>query len=139
MALETAAGGLAFLVGRVVFGVLLGFMGLSHFTGLDGMSGYAEAKGVPAPQFAVILSGFMLIAGGLAIALGVYPLVGAAVIALFFLGVTPVMHDFWTVEDPEQRQAEMTDFLKNATFFSAALVFIAISGTAWPYALNIGI
>jgi len=139
MALETATGGLAFLVGRVVFGILLGVMGLNHLTGLDGMSGYAEAKGVPAPRLAVILSGLMLIAGGLAIALGVYPLVGAAVIALFFLGVTPVMHDFWTVDDPEQRQSEMTDFLKNATLFGAALVLVAISGTAWPYALNIGL
>ncbi|WP_318571271.1 DoxX family protein [Salinigranum marinum] len=139
MALETAAGGLAFLMGRLVFGALLGFMGIGHFTGLDGMSGYAKAKGVPAPRFAVILSGLMLIVGGLAIALGVYPLVGAAVIALFFLGVTPVMHDFWTVDDPEQRQAEMTNFLKNATLFGAALVLVALSGTAWPYAFNIGL
>jgi putative oxidoreductase len=138
MALETTAGGLAFLVGRLVFGVVLGFMGLSHFTGLDGMSGYADAKGVPAPRLAVVVSGLMLIAGGLAIALGVYPLLGAAAIALFFLVVTPVMHDFWTVDDPEQRQSEMTDFLKNATLFGAALVFAALSDTAWPYALNIG-
>jgi uncharacterized membrane protein YphA (DoxX/SURF4 family) len=81
----------------------------------------------------------MLIVGGLAIALGVYPLLGAAVIALFFLGVTPVMHDFWTVDDPEQRQAEMTNFLKNATLFGAALVLAAFSSTAWPYAFNIGL
>lgn len=139
MALETAAGGLAFLVGRLVFGILLAFMGLSHFTGLDGMSGYAHAKGVPAPRLAVIVSGLMLIVGGLAIALGVYPLLGAIAIALFFLVVTPVMHDFWTVDDPEQRQSEMTDFLKNATLFGAALVVAALSGTAWPYALNIGL
>ncbi|WP_227357249.1 DoxX family protein [Haladaptatus salinisoli] len=139
MALETTAGGLAFLMGRLVFGVLLGFMGLNHFTSLDGMSGYATAKGVPAPRLAIIVSGLMLILGGLAIALGVYPLVGAVVIALFFLGVTPVMHDFWTVDDPEQRQSEMTDFLKNATLFGAALVLVAISRTTWPYALNIGL
>jgi len=139
MALETAAGGLAFLVGRLVFGILLAFMGLSHFTGLGGMSGYADAKGVPAPRLAVIVSGLMLIVGGIAIALGVYPLLGAAAIALFFLVVTPVMHDFWTVDDPEQRQSEMTDFLKNATLFGAALVVAALSGTAWPYALNIGL
>lgn len=139
MALETATGGLAFLVGRLVFGAVLGFMGLGHFTGLDGMSGYADAKGIPAPRLAVIVSGLMLIVGGLAIALGVYPLLGAAAIALFFLVVTPVMHDFWTVDDPEQRQSEMTNFLKNATLFGAALVLAALSGTTWPYALNIGL
>lgn len=139
MVLELGAGGLAFLVGRLVFGVVFGFMGLSHFTGLDGMSGYADAKDVPASRLAVIVSGLMLIVGGLAIAFGVYPLLGAAAIALFLLGVTPVMHDFWSVDDPEQRQSEMTNFLKNATLFGAALVFVALSGTAWPYALNVGL
>jgi uncharacterized membrane protein YphA (DoxX/SURF4 family) len=139
MALETAAGGFAFLVGRIVFGVVLGFMGLNHFTGLDGMSGYADAKGVPTPRLAVAASGLVLVAGGLSIALGVFPILGAASIALFFLVVTPVMHDFWTVDDPEQRQSEMTDFLKNATLFGAALVLVALGGTAWPYALNVGL
>jgi putative oxidoreductase len=137
--LETATGGLAFLVGRLVFGVLLGFMGLSHFTGLDGLSGYADAKGVPAPRLSVIVSGLILLVGGLAIVLGVYPLLGATAIALFFLVVTPVMHDFWTVNEPDQRQAEMTNFLKNAMLFGAALVLAALSETTWPYALNINI
>lgn len=81
----------------------------------------------------------MLVAGGLSIALGVYPLVGAAAVALFLLVVTPVMHDFWTVEDPDRRQAELTNVLKNATLFGAALVLGALSGTAWPYALNLGV
>lgn len=138
MALESTAGGLAFLAGRLVFGVLLGFMGLNHLTDLDGMSGYAEAKGVPAPRVAVAASGLALVAGGLSLALGVYPLLGGVAIALFFLVVTPVMHDFWTVDDPEQRQGEMTDFLKNATLLGAALAFAALAGTTWPYALNVG-
>lgn len=139
MALETTAGGLAFLVGRLVFGAVLGFMGLNHFTGLDGMSGYAASKGAPAPRVAVVASGLVLVGGGLSVALGVFPLLGGLALAAFFLAVTPVMHDFWTVEDPEQRQSEMTDFLKNATLFGAALVFAALAGTAWPYALDLGL
>ena len=74
---------------------------------------------------------------GLAHVVGIYPLLGATAIAGFFLVVTPLMHDFWSIDDPEQRQAEMTHFLKNVTLFGAALVFIALSGTAWPYALNV--
>lgn len=139
MALDTAAGGVAFLLGRLLFGVLLGFMGLNHFTGVDEMSGYAASKGVPAPRIAVVVSGIILVGGGLSIAAGVYPLLGAAALGAFFLGVTPVMHDFWAVEDPEQRQSEMTDFLKNAALFGAALVFLALSSTTWPYALNVGL
>lgn len=139
MALDTASGGLLFLVGRLVYGALLGFMGLNHFMDLETMSGYADSKGVPAPRAGVIVSGLLLILGGLAVVLGVYPLVGAALLALFFLVVTPMMHNFWTLEDPEQRQAELTNFLKNAALLGAALVLVDLGGTEWPYALNIGL
>jgi uncharacterized membrane protein YphA (DoxX/SURF4 family) len=139
MAIETTVGGIAFLIGRVLFGAVLGFMGLGHFTGLDGMSGYAEAKGVPFPRIGVIVSGLLLVFGGIAVVLGVYPLLGAAPIAVFLLISTPMMHDFWSFDDPEQQQAEMTNFLKNAALFGSALLIIAVGGTVWPYALNIGL
>ena len=139
MAVETTVGGIAFLVGRVLFGAVLGFMGFNHFVHLDGMSGYAEAKGVPFPRLSVAASGLLLVFGGAAIVLGVYPLLGAAAIAVFLLVSTPTIHDFWSISDPDQQQAEMTNFLKNAALFGAALVILAIGGTAWPYALNIGL
>lgn len=139
MAIETTVGGIAFLIGRVLFGAVLGFMGFNHFAQLDGMSGYAEAKGVPFPRLSVVASGLLLVFGGVAVVLGVYPLLGAAAIALFLLVSTPMMHDFWAFDDPEQQQAEMTNFLKNAALFGAALLIIAVGGTAWPYALNIGL
>lgn len=139
MALETMVGDLAFLVGRVFFGIVLAVMGLGHFTGLVGMRGYAAAKGVPAPGVAVVASGLVLVGGGLSIALGLFPLVGAAALALFFLTVTPVMHDCWSIDDPDQRQSELTGFMKNATLFGAALVFVSLADTAWPYALDVGL
>jgi uncharacterized membrane protein YphA (DoxX/SURF4 family) len=139
MVVESTVGEFAFLAGRLVFGLILAFMGVNHFMDLDGMSGYAAAKGVPAPRAAIVASGLVLVGGGLSLALGVFPLVGAAVLALFFVGVTPVMHDFWAFEDPEQKQSEMTDFLKNGTLLGAALVFVALGGTDWPYALNVGL
>lgn len=139
MMVETTAGGLAFLAGRLAFGLVLAFMGLNHTQNLDDMRGYAAAQGVPLPGAAVIGSGLVLVGGGLSIAFGVLPLLGAVALVLFFLGVTPVMHDFWTVEAPAQRQAELTHFLKNATLLGAALVFVALSGTAWPYAVYAGL
>ena len=139
MVIETTVGGIAFLIGRVLFGAVLGFMGINHFAQLDGMSAYAEAKGVPFPRLGVIVSGLLLVLGGVAIVLGVYPLLGAGAIAVFLLISTPMMHDFWTVDDPDQQQAEMTNFLKNAALFGAALLIVAVGGTAWPYALNVGL
>ena len=47
------------------------------------------------------------------------------------------MYDFWSVGDPEQRQQEMTDFLKNVALVGGALVLLAVGGGAWPYALAV--
>ncbi|OYR97339.1 quinol oxidase, partial [Halorubrum sp. E3] len=38
-----------FLLGRILFGATLAFMGLNHFMDVDTMAGYAEFKGLPAP------------------------------------------------------------------------------------------
>jgi uncharacterized membrane protein YphA (DoxX/SURF4 family) len=138
MALElTSAGELVFLVGRLLIGGLFAFMGLNHFMDTDTMTGYAASKGVPAPRLSVLASGATLVFGGLLIVLGLYPAVGAGVIAGFFLVVTPKMHDFWNVEDPQQQQSEMTDFLKNVVLLGASLVLLSLGTQPWPYAVSL--
>lgn len=134
MAVETISPA-AFLVGRVLFGGVLAFMGLNHFMQADQLAGYAEMKGLPAPNLSVYGSGVLLILGGASVVLGVAPVVGAAALVVFLAVATPLFHDFWTVEDPEQRQAEMTNFLKNVALVGGALVLLAVSGGSWPLAL----
>ena len=132
----SAAGEVAFLVGRVLFGVVLAFTGLNHFLDADAMTGYAESKGVPAARLSVLVSGGMLVVGGLLVAAGLFPLVGAGALATFLLVATPKMHDFWNVDDPQQKQSEMTDFLKNVALLGTALALLALAGEPWPYALS---
>jgi len=136
--LDAGSTGLAFLLARVLFGAVLAFMGLNHFLNVDQMAGYAEAKGIPAGRLSVVFSGGTLVFGGLGIALGVFPALAAGAVALFLLVSTPTMHDFWAVPE-DQQQSEMTNFLKNVTMFGAALAFLALSGTVWPYAVGIGL
>ncbi|NHN49048.1 DoxX family protein [Halostella sp. JP-L12] len=138
MALElTAVGDIVFLVARLLFGGVLAFMGLNHFMDTDAMAGYAESKGVPAPRLSVLASGGTLIFGGLLVALGLFPAIGAGALAAFFLVATPKMHDFWTVDDPQAQQNEMTHFLKNAVLLAASLALLALGGQAWPYAVGL--
>lgn len=126
---------LLFLAARLVFGGVLAFMGLNHFLDLENMAGYAESNGVPYPRLAVLGSGTALILGGLGIAAGIAPLLAAILIVGFFLVVTPTMHDFWNVEDPEQRQQQVNHFLKNAALTGGALLILAVGGAAWPLAV----
>lgn len=135
---ESAGTGIVFLLARVVFGGVLTFMGLNHFLNVEGMAGYAEFKGLPAPTLSVLASGGTLVFGGLSIVVGVLPALGAGALALFLLVSAVTMHDFCRMEG-EKAQNEMTSFLKNVYGAAGALAFLAVSGVAWPYALNVGI
>ena len=130
----TGTEGLVLLVARVVLGGVLAFMGLNHFLGTDSMAAYAEAKGIPAPRLAVLFSGGQLVFGGVLLAAGAYPAIAAGALASFFLVVTPTMHDFWAVPE-DQKQDEMTGFLKNVALFAASLLVLAIASQEWAYAL----
>jgi uncharacterized membrane protein YphA (DoxX/SURF4 family) len=136
---DSAGSGEVFLLARLLFGGVLAFMGLNHFMDVEGMAGYAEMKGLPAPQLSVIASGMMLLLGGLAVITGAFVVLGAGAIAVFLLASAVVMHDFWTVEDDQQQQTEMTQFLKNAVMAGAVLAFLALASTPWPYALDLGV
>ncbi|MFC6953662.1 DoxX family protein [Halorubellus litoreus] len=134
----TGVEGVALLVGRVLLGGVLAFMGLNHFMQPDGMAAYAEAKGIPFPRAAVLFSGGQLAFGGVLLALGAYPVLAAGALASFFVVVTPMMHDFWAVPD-DQVQDEMTGFLKNVGLLGASLLVLALAGQEWAYAAGVGL
>lgn len=138
MVVDAGLSGAVFLVARVLFGGLLAFQGLNHFTNVDAMAAYSESKGVPVPRLNVFLSGGMLVFGGLGVALGAFPVVAAGAVALFLVGATPLMHDFWAVPE-DQQQSEMTNFIKNVELFAASLVFLVLGGESWAYAVGIGL
>lgn len=128
--------GIIFLLARLAFGLTLAFMGLNHFMDAESMTGYAQHKGLPAPKAMVLLSGGMLLFGGLGVAAGAFPVLAAGALAVFFLVATPKMHDFWNAEDT---QGEMTHFLKNVALLAGSLAFLALGGAQWPLAANVGL
>lgn len=137
--LDAPFAGELFLLGRLLFGGVLAFMGLNHFMNVDAMAGYAEFKGLPAPRFSTVASGALLVLGGVGVAVGAFPVLSAGALAAFLLVSAVTMHDFWSVDDPEEQQNEMTGFLKNIYGAGAALALLAVGGSAWPYALGIGL
>ena len=134
----TGTAAVVLLAGRLLFGLVFAFQGLNHFQNVDYMSGYAESKGVPAARLMTLVSGGILVLGGLAIAAGAYPTLGAGAIAVFLLVTTPMIHNFWAVPE-DQAEGEMTHFLKNLELLGAALAFLAISGMGWEYAVGVGL
>ena len=115
-----------FLIGRLLFGGFFLYSGINHIKNHHQMAPYAESKGVPKPEAAIMLSGIPLIVGGASLLLGVKPKYGAAAILGFLAGVSPVMHDFWRNEDPNERQANMINFMKNAALAGGALALMGV-------------
>ena len=90
---------------------------------------------MPAPDVAVAASGAALVIGGASLLLGVKPKMGAMAIAGFLAGVSPVMHDFWKQENPEQRQMEMIQFSKNMALLGGTLALIGSKSLGPPACL----
>lgn len=123
------------LVGRLLFGGFFVFSGLNHFMNAPMLAGYAASRGVPLATVAVLLTGVLLVVGGALVIAGFAPRVGLALIALFLVGVTPVMHAFWTMDDPAARTAETANFLKNVGLLGATIAMLAIP-TPWPWSVG---
>lgn len=115
----------ALAVGRALFGGYFLYNGINHFTSTGMLAGYAESKGVPVPRAAVLVSGALLLLGGASVLLGTRPKTGASLIATFLLGVSPQMHAFWTIDDPQERMPELVNFTKNMALVGGAALIAA--------------
>jgi putative oxidoreductase len=126
---------LTFLIGRLLFGGLFLYNGLGHFRNRQATAAYAAYKQVPYPAVATPASGLWLLASGLSVILGLRPRVGLVMIVLFLLVVTPKMHNYWTVTDPQQQMGEWVNFQKNIALVGAALMMLSLPAP-WPYSLG---
>jgi uncharacterized membrane protein YphA (DoxX/SURF4 family) len=123
-----------FVLGRVLLGGYFLKNAYNHFKNVTALTGYAQSKGVPMPNLAVMLTGLMLLFGGLGILLGVYVGFAIFLVSLFLVGVTYQMHQFWKAAEPMARMGEEINFYKNLALLGAVLMLTAIP---LPWALSL--
>jgi uncharacterized membrane protein YphA (DoxX/SURF4 family) len=111
-----------FLIGRLMFGGFFLYNGINHFLNVRDLAQYAGAKHVPKPDIAIRVTGAIL---------GIKPKYGAAAIIAFLASVSPMIHNFWSEEDPQARQADMINFGKNLALLGGALALSALD-EPWP-------
>ncbi|MFZ5891208.1 MAG: DoxX family protein [Myxococcota bacterium] len=92
----------------------------SHFSpaGVE----YATRQGVPWANIAVPISGLIALVGGISVLLGYRTRVGVALLVLFLIPVTLIMHRFWNLPDPEMAQMQRIMFLKNVSILGGILL-----------------
>jgi putative oxidoreductase len=126
---STTGSGPIVVLGRFLFAAIFIMSGPRHF--MSQTIAYAASQGVPMASIAVPLSGTLALVGGLSILLGYRAKIGAWLIVLFLVGVTPMLHKFWAVTDPMMQQIQMIMFFKNASMLGAALVITQLGSGPW--------
>ena len=119
----------AFLVARILFSLIFLASGVGHVAQVDAMSQYAGSRGVPATKPVVVLSGLLIVLGGLSVLLGAWGDLGALAIVVFLVPTTLVMHRFWDEDDPQAAQTEQVMFMKNLAMIGGALAIYVVFAT----------
>jgi putative oxidoreductase len=114
------------LIGRILFAALFLGSAVGHLTQTKAMAGYAASKRVPFAAASVFGSGVLLAVGALMVLLGVWGDLGALLLVVFLVPTAVVMHNFWTVSDPQARQLEQIQFNKDIALAGGALVVFAL-------------
>ncbi len=124
------------LMGRILFSMIFIGSGLNHLMHSQATAQYAEMKGVPGAKPAVILSGLMILAGGIMVLLGWNRSIGAWLLVVFLVPTAFMMHAFWKETDPMAKQNEMAHFLKTLALAGAALLMVYYANDPWPMSLG---
>jgi putative oxidoreductase len=86
----------------------------------------AAEIGVPLdPELAVRANGAAMLAAGVALALGIWPRLAAAVLAGTLVPTTVAGHPYWRIEGPALRRQQRIHFFKNVGLFGGALLVLS--------------
>ena len=116
-----------FLLGRALFGGFFIVNAWSHFTKVAMMKGWVSSKGVPAPALAIVVTGIMLLAGGLSILFWQYLTIGVWLLVIFLAVAAVKFHDFWSVTDQQQKMMHMMLFMRNIALIGALFIVLGLS------------
>lgn len=115
------------LLGRILFVVFFGAVaGIGHIRQAEMMRGYASSQGFPIPYLAGWPAGVWLIGASLSILLGIWPDIGALMIAAFVIPAALFFHKFWTLEDAMQKQTQTQLFHRNMIALGASLMLFGM-------------
>lgn len=124
------------LVGRTFFSMIFIASGIGHLVQLEATAACARSKGLPAPKAAAVLSGVMIMIGGVLILIGWTRFIGAGLLFLFLVPTAFVMHPFWKEADQVAKQNEMAHFMKDLALAGATLLIAYYAGPWWPWSLG---
>ena len=124
------------LAGRVLFAGFLVVFGLRQVFTSDAVIRFFADREVPGPRPVSVVTGLMILLGGVFVALGWHRFVGAGLVFLALFPAGWALHRFWSVTDPETQQNDQAHFFKTLAIVGAALFIAFYAGDPWPVSLG---
>src|SRR6267143_5744534 len=128
--MSTAASAIL-LLGRILFVALFVVSARGHIMNHARYVTVARGR-LPIPYVAGWPVGVWLILAILSMVLGVWPDVGALMIAAFLIPTTILFHPFWTFSDAAQRRTQQSNFFRNISLLGATLALFAFLTAIGP-------
>jgi putative oxidoreductase len=113
------------VIGRFLLGAYFVQAGVRNFMKRELHTGILAKKGVPMPRASLLVALAVQVLGGLSVALGIFPAIGAIGLILFTVAANYLYHNFTQFEGDE-RQSHLGSVLTNAAIVGGFLLVIAI-------------
>ena len=120
-----------FVVGRVLFVALFVVSAQGHIANHDRFVATARGR-IPFPYVAGWPVGLWLALAILSTVLGIWPDVGALMMAAFLIPTAFLFHPFWTFSDATQRRTQRGSFFRNISLLGATLALFAYLTVVGP-------
>ena len=92
------------------------------------VANYMASEGVPMANIMLVGAIAFLLAGSVSVIVGYKARFGAGFLLIFLVLATYFFHDFWTFEDPAEKQQQMISFMKNLSLMGT-MVFVMFNGS----------
>jgi uncharacterized membrane protein YphA (DoxX/SURF4 family) len=121
----TTLAGAILLVGRILFAGLFAHAARGHIQNHTRYVSTAQGR-MPLPFLAGWPTGAFLLLADVSIVAGIWPDIGALMIAAFLLPAALLFHRFWTISDEALRRTQEGSFYRNISLLGAALSLCAL-------------
>lgn len=124
---------LAALIGRFLISFIFIFSGYHKILDFAGTVAHTASKGMPFPEFLIVIAIIIEIVAGLMVLLGWHARIGAIALIIFIIVVSLVFHAYWTYP-PAQAVLQSQMFWKNFAMLGGLLYIFAFG--AGKYSLK---
>jgi len=121
----SATASVILFVGRFLFVALFAHSGRGHIQNHARYVATATGR-LPIPYVAGWPAGVWLLLAAVSMVLGIWPDVGALMMAAFLIPTTILFHAFWKLSDATQRRTQEGAFYRNLSLLGATLALFAL-------------